>query len=130
MTDEVLRTVLIKVESILNCRLLGYVSRDISDPDPVSPNSLLMGRLDSSLPQVVYPESETALSQEVGTYPSPSRSFLEVLHTALPTQAGQKWKTHKDDIIVGTVVLIVDQLTPRALWQVGTVKTVIPGADG
>ena len=49
----------------------------------------------------------------------------------LPTlQTRQKWNTDKADITTGTVVLIVDQQTPRALWQVGTVKTVIPGADG
>lgn len=46
----------------------------------------------------------------------------------LPTfEAQQKWNTEKDDITVGTVVLIVDQQASRALWQVGTVKTVIPG---
>ena len=26
--------------------------------------------------------------------------------------------------------MIVDDQSPRALWQVGTVKSVIPGADG
>lgn len=31
---------------------------DVADLDPVTPKLLLMGRLDSSLPQVVYPESE------------------------------------------------------------------------
>lgn len=56
--EEVLRTVLLEVESILNGRSLGYVSTDIADPDPVTPNSLLMGRPDCSLPQVVYPETE------------------------------------------------------------------------
>lgn len=58
VSEEVLRTILLEVESILNSRPLGYVSTDIADPDPVTPNSLLMGRPDCSLPQVVYPESE------------------------------------------------------------------------
>lgn len=58
VTEEVLRTVLIEIEGILNSKPLGYTSSDISDSDPVTPNSLLMGRPDSSLPQVVYPESE------------------------------------------------------------------------
>ena len=56
VSEEVLRTVLLEVESILNSRPLGYVSTDMADPDPVTPNSLLMGWLDSSLPQVIYPE--------------------------------------------------------------------------
>lgn len=58
ISKEVLQTVLLKVEGVLNSRPLGYVSSDIADPDAVTPNSLLMGGPDSSLPQVVYPESE------------------------------------------------------------------------
>lgn len=56
--EEVLLTVLLEVETILNSKPLGYVSSDVADIDPVTPNSLLMGRPDGSLPQVVYPESE------------------------------------------------------------------------
>lgn len=41
---EVLLTVLLEVESILNSKPLGYVSADVADADPVTPNSLLMGR--------------------------------------------------------------------------------------
>ncbi len=57
--EEVLRTVLIEVEAILNSKPLGYVSADISDVDPITPNHLLMGRPNSSLPQVVYHDSES-----------------------------------------------------------------------
>ncbi len=58
VTEEVLRTILIEVENVLNSRPLGYVSSDVADPDPVTPNSLLMGRPDSSLPPVVCPDTE------------------------------------------------------------------------
>ncbi|XP_041853417.1 uncharacterized protein LOC121647785 [Melanotaenia boesemani] len=130
--EEVLRTVLIEVESILNSRPLGYVSSDLADPDPVTPNYLLTGRPDSSLPPVVYPESELIgrkrwrHSQVIADH-----FWRHYIHHFLPTlQARQKWQTEKDDITAGTVVLIVDQQAPRALWQVGTVTSVIPGADG
>lgn len=56
--EEVLRTVLIEVEGILNSKPLGYVPTDVVDADPVTSNLLLMGRLDPSLPQAVYTESE------------------------------------------------------------------------
>ncbi len=58
MTEEVLHTELIEVESILSSEPLEYVSSKITDLDPVTLNLLLMGRLDPSLPQVVHPESE------------------------------------------------------------------------
>ena len=44
--EEVLLTVLLEVEAILNSKPLGYVSADIANIDPVAPNSSLMGRPD------------------------------------------------------------------------------------
>ncbi|XP_047213499.1 uncharacterized protein LOC124863241 [Girardinichthys multiradiatus] len=129
--EEVLRTVLVDIEGILNSRPLGYISSDLADPDPVTPNCLLMGRPDSSLPQVVYPESEM-LSRKRWRHSQilADHFWKHYIRLFLPTlQVRPKWKTEKDDITVGTTVLIVDQQTPRALWQVGTVKSVIPGAD-
>lgn len=58
VTFEVLYTVLVEIEGILNSKPLGYTSSDISDLVPITPNSILMGRPDSSLPPVIYPESE------------------------------------------------------------------------
>lgn len=57
VTEEVLQTLLAEVEGILNSKTLGYVSSDVADVDPVTPNTLLMGRPVASLHQVVYPES-------------------------------------------------------------------------
>ncbi len=51
--EEVLLTVLLEMEAILNWKPRGYVSSDVADIDPVTPNSLLM-----ALPQVIYTESE------------------------------------------------------------------------
>jgi len=55
--ETILRTVLIEVEGIMNAKPLGYVSSDIADPDPITPSILLMGRHDSSLPQIMYDSS-------------------------------------------------------------------------
>ena len=56
--EEVLLAMLLEVEAVLNSKPLGYVSADIADVDLVTPNSLLMGQPDGSLPQVVHPETE------------------------------------------------------------------------
>ncbi len=42
VTEEVLRTVLTEVEGILNSKPLGYLSSDVSDVNPVTPNHLLI----------------------------------------------------------------------------------------
>lgn len=52
--EEVLLTLLIEVEGILNAKPLGYVSSDVADPAPVTPSMLLMRRQDASLQQVAY----------------------------------------------------------------------------
>lgn len=64
---KVLRTVQIETEAILNSKPLWYVSADFADHDPVTPNSLLMGRPDGSLPQVVHPKSPEQKKMETIT---------------------------------------------------------------
>ncbi|XP_063766006.1 uncharacterized protein LOC134882305 [Eleginops maclovinus] len=130
--EEVLRTVLVEIEGILNSKPLGYVSSDVSDPDPVTPNTLLMGRPDSSLPQVIYPESELLTRRRWRHSQVLADQFWSrFIRQYLPAQqTRQKWQKEKDDLTVGTVVMIVDPQSPRALWLVGTVKTVCPGSDG
>lgn len=130
--EEVLITVLVEVEGILNSRPLGYVSSDIADIDPVTPNSLLMGRPTSALPQVVYPESEM-LSRRRWRH---SQILIDnfwncfIRHYLPDMQRRQKWQRESENLQTGEVVMIVDQQAPRALWQIGTVAKVIPGQDG
>ena len=45
-------------------------------------------------------------------------------------QARQKWVKDKSNLTEGTVVMVVDQSLPRALWPVGRVSKVIVGSDG
>lgn len=130
--EEVLRTVLIEVEGILNSKPLGYVSSDVADPDPVTPNLLLMGRLDPSLPEVVYEESELLsrkrwkhsqiLADQFWTH------FIKHYLPALQTRS--KWQTDTPDLQQGSIVMVVDLSLPRAQWPVGRVTKVHPGADG
>ncbi|XP_033121323.1 uncharacterized protein LOC117120393 [Anneissia japonica] len=58
VAEPVLLTLLVEVEGILNSRPLGYTSTDPRDANPVTPNVLLMGRLDPTMPQVVYTEND------------------------------------------------------------------------
>ncbi|XP_025763702.1 uncharacterized protein LOC109202593 [Oreochromis niloticus] len=130
--ETVLRTVLVEVEGIVNAKPLGYVSSDIADPDPITPNILLMGRYDASLPQVVYDPSNLIGSRRwrhsqvlVDHFWSRfTRHYLPIL------QERQKWQKEAECLKPDQVVLIVDPQLPRALWPVGKVTTTYPGADG
>ncbi len=130
--EPVLQTLLVEVESILNSKPLGYVSSDIADVDPVTPNLLLMGRRDASLPQVLYDSNYL-----VGRWRWRHSQVLAdcfwaaFIRQYLPDMQGRhKWTNEGREITVGQVVLVVDPQLPRSLWPVGTVTETLPGADG
>lgn len=132
VTFEVLQTVLVEIEGILNSKPLGYTSSDIADPDPVTPNSLLMGRPDASLPPVIYPESEIISRRRWRHSQVLADHFWKhFLRFYLPNlQTRQKWQADTSDIQVGTTGMIIDPQLPRALWPVGRVSKTFPGMDG
>lgn len=132
VTDEVMRTLLVEIEGILNSKPLGYTSADIADPDPITPNSLLIGRPDASLPQVVYPDSELLSSRRWRHSQLLADHFWKhFIRFYLPSlQARQKWNAENPDLHIGKTVLIIDPQLPRSLWPVGTVTSVFPGLDG
>ncbi|XP_072569309.1 uncharacterized protein [Paramormyrops kingsleyae] len=131
VSEEVLTTVLIEVESILNSKPLGYVSANVADLDPVTPNYLLMGRPDTSLPQVIYPQSEM-LGRRRWRHSQvlADRFWTAFVRNYLPSlQTRGKWRISTPNITVGSVVMMVDPQLPRSLWQIGKVVKVFPGPD-
>ncbi|XP_052418883.1 uncharacterized protein LOC127963166 [Carassius gibelio] len=132
VSDEVLRTVLLEVEAILNTKPLGYTSANIADLDAITPNILLMGRLDGALPQVVYNKSE-GLSRRRWRHCQvlADHFWSRFIRYYLPTlQSRQKWHTTNVDFAINSVVLMMDPQLPRALWQVGRVTKVHRSVDG
>lgn len=129
--EETLLTTLIEIEGILNSKPLGYTSSNASDPIPIIPNSLLMGRTDSSLPQVIYPQSEI-LSRRRWRHSQvlADHFWKRSIKFYLPgLQTRSKWQRESPDIKVGTTVMIVDPQFPRALWPTGQISQVFPGVD-
>lgn len=132
VTEEVLRTVLVEVECILNSKPLGYVSSNVADPDPVTPNMLLMGRPDSALPQIVYPESESRSRRRWRQSQIITDHFWSrFIRHYLPTmQIRQKWHTSPEHLVEGQVVMMMDPQLPRAVWPIGRIVKVFAGPDG
>lgn len=131
VTEEMLSTMLIEIEGILNSKPLGYVSSDVADPDPVTPNLLLMGRLDPSLPQIIYHISSLLSRRRWrACQVLADRFWTQFIKDYLPAlQIREKWQTDTAPLQLDTVVLIVDPQLPRALWPIGRVIKVYPGSD-
>ncbi|XP_028296698.1 uncharacterized protein LOC114458488 [Gouania willdenowi] len=132
VSEDLLHTVLIEVEGILNSKPLGYVSSDIADIDPITPNMLLMGRRDASLPQAVY-----GIREQLGrrkwrhSQVIADHFWTQFTQRYLPAlQHRQKWQRTVSPLTVGQVVMVVDAQLPRALWPVGKVSQVFPSSDG
>ncbi|XP_067219119.1 uncharacterized protein [Chanodichthys erythropterus] len=130
--EEVLITVLTEVEGILNSKPLGYVSSDIADPDPITPNLLLMGRRDASLPQAVYgPSNLLGRRRYRHSQVIADHFWTQFLRNYLPSlQLRQKWQDITSNLAADQVVLIADSQLPRAQWPVGKVTRVLPSDDG
>ncbi|KAK7933404.1 hypothetical protein WMY93_004300 [Mugilogobius chulae] len=132
VSEDLLHTVLIEVEGVLNSKPLGYVSSDIADIDPITPNMLLMGRRDASLPQAVYGTREQLgrrkwrHSQVIADH-----FWTQFVRRYLPSlQHRQKWQQTSPALALGQVVMVVDSQLPRALWPVGKITQVFPSPDG
>ncbi|KAF7655539.1 hypothetical protein LDENG_00054600 [Lucifuga dentata] len=132
VTEEVLRTLLVEVEEMLNSKPIGYVSSDISDPDPVTPNLLLMGRLEAALPQVMFVNSDL-LTRRCWRHSQilADHFWASFIKNYLPTlQSRHKWQTDVPNLAVDSVVMVVDPQLPRAQWPIGTVLHTLPSKDG
>ncbi|KAK7916727.1 hypothetical protein WMY93_012488 [Mugilogobius chulae] len=132
VAEPVLQTVLIEVEGLLNAKPLGYISSDAADPDPVTPNLLLMGRRDASLPQAIYASSDL-LSRRRWRHSQilADHFWSHFIRRHLPDlQKRSKWHNDTDNLTIGQVVMVVDSQLPRAQWPIGRVVKICPGSDG
>lgn len=110
---------------------MGYVSSDVADPDPVTPNVLLMGRRDASLPQAIYAPDPLSKRRWRHSQIMADQFWSHFLRQYLPQlQSRQRWQRPNDDLTLGAVVMIVDPQLPRAHWPVGRVEKLIPSKDG
>ncbi|XP_048010442.1 uncharacterized protein LOC125244397 [Megalobrama amblycephala] len=131
LSEDVLHTILVEVEGILNSKPLGYVSADVANPDPITPNMLLMGRRDASLPQAVYASETIGRRRWRHCQNLIDQFWIRYLRDYLPTlHSRYKWQKPTEPLTLDTVVMIIDPNLPRAQWPIGRVVKLIPSRDG
>ncbi|XP_048002533.1 uncharacterized protein LOC125239093 isoform X1 [Leguminivora glycinivorella] len=132
LTYELLYTLLVQIEGILNSRPITPMSSDTEDLSYLTPGHFLTGA-----PLTCYPEQDitnlpdnrlkfwrkcTALQQHFWRYWS--KQYLNVL------QNRPKWKTALPNIKVGALVILREIDTPPMTWPMARVTKVFPGQDG
>ena len=132
LAEDVLHTVLVEVEFMLNSRPLTYVSSDVNDAEPLTPNHFIMGYPEAALSPGKFTASDTwgrgrwRQSQALANH-----LWQRWMKEYLPLLIGRKkWLQQKRDLQVGDIVLLVEDGSPRGYWPLARVTEVMPSADG
>ena len=131
LNDYTLVTLLTEVEALINSRPLTWVSDDVKDFEPLTPNHFLIGRSSSNLSPCITYESNVMPRQRWRQVQSMTEQFWNRWRKEyLPTLTSRnKWMTGSRNVQVGDLVMLLDQNMVRGRWSLGRISNVFPGRD-
>ena len=131
LTHEMLVTLLVIAEGIINNRPITTVSDDPRDPEPLTPNHLLIHR-PTSAPLGLFNDEDLHSRRKWRQvqyladvfWKRWTKEYLPLLrrHT--------KWQEPQRNVQEGDLVLVLERQLPRNEWPVGRVTSVQTGSDG
>ena len=125
LDDQALITFAAEVEAILNDRPLTPVSADSKDLNALTPNALLKGSIDSSLPLDVFIKSDGYRKSWRKVGYTINEFWARWLKCYLPTlQQRTKWLKQTRNLKVGDLVLITDEPRRRGYWPMGIIEEI------
>ncbi|GFW78337.1 integrase catalytic domain-containing protein [Trichonephila clavipes] len=132
LTLEEFITILCEIEAVLNSRPLTPLTSNFDDFETLTPGHFLVGRPLTSIvePQITnINENQLSRFERVKKitqhiYKLWKRDYLNNL------QERHKWKFNKNNVSVGTLVLIKDENLPSTKWSTGRITEIFPGTDG
>ncbi|XP_053692180.1 uncharacterized protein LOC128740643 [Sabethes cyaneus] len=131
-SDEILRSMLIEIEMIINSRPLTHLSLDTESEPPLTPNHFLLGCSNGSKPSIAFDDRPMVLKQSWKM----SQLYADVFWKKwvaeyLPTLTKRtKWFQPAKPIEEGQLALIVDNGLPRNCWPRGRIVKVVRSSDG
>ena len=132
LTDEVLHTALVLVESLLNGRPLTHVSVDATDPEPLTPNHLLLGRPLPYTPFDIVEDGDLNARRRWRVAHAIAHHFWRRwMKEYLPRLTERrKWLVHHRNLTVGDIVIVIDRENSVGNWPTGRVMETFAGQDG
>ena len=126
MTDEMFTTFLIEVERILNGRPITKVAADSRDVEALTPNVLLKGYLEASLPMGEFTKADGYRKswRLVGLLSDQFWSRWQKEYLPL-LQQRQKWLCPERNLSVNDLVLIIGEQSRRGQWPKELLKRLI-----
>ncbi|XP_011883990.1 PREDICTED: uncharacterized protein LOC105571129 [Vollenhovia emeryi] len=132
LTFEELSTLLCRIEACLNSRPIGPLTDTIDDFAPLTPGHLLIGSAITVNPEPsVLAIAENRLSRWQLVRQIAERFWRLWQSDYINTlQQRGKWRTERESIKVGTMVLLRNALLPPCKWELGRVTKIFKGPDG
>jgi hypothetical protein len=134
LDDELLRTLLIEAEAIVNSRPLTYVDMNSPDsPEPLSPSQLLTLKAKVVMPPPgAFEKTDLYCRRRWRRVQFLANEFWVLWRREfLPTlQERKKWNRQQINLVQGDVVMMVDETVPRSQWPLARVVETFPGGDG
>ena len=131
MSDETFTTFLNEVERILNDRPITKIASDSRDPEALTPNALLKGHLEPSLPMGVFAKADGYRKSWRLIGLLADRFWSRWLKEYLPLlQQRQRWLVESRNFQVGDVVLVIGEKSYRGQWPKALIEEVHKDKDG
>lgn len=131
LSDYSLWSFLTGIESILNDRPLTPLSDDPRDCNPLTPNTVLIGKLDPSLPPDRFLKTDEYRKGYRHTQRMLDLFWDRWQKEYLPLlQKRQKWLQPQRNLQVGDLVLLSEINAPRSAWPKGVVEETYPDRHG
>jgi hypothetical protein len=126
-----LQTILFEVANIVNSRPIGVVSgSDPDDPQPLTPNDLLLGRSTGEVPQGPFDSGKSITKRFRFVQQLITEWWDAWYRTVLPTLVpSYKWLQRHRNVQVGDVCLIRYGKEKRATYRLGRVSEIKKGVD-
>ncbi|XP_017875054.1 uncharacterized protein LOC108621956 [Ceratina calcarata] len=132
LTFEEMSTLLCQIEACVNSRPLHALSDDPSDLSALTPGHFLIGEPPSVVPE---PEEEPNRSALLSRWRQITQMRSHFWHRwrreyIQHLQQLTKWRQQRENLKVGNLVLIRDDILPPTKWKMGRVAELHTGQDG
>ena len=127
--EESLKSALCEAEGIINSRPLTFVPFDSEDDEPPTPSHLLLGSSDGYKPILQINGDFRQRWHQTQLFANRFWKRWPAEYIPVITKRS-KWFTKQPPIVVGDIVLIVDENLPRRTWPKGKITNVVLAKDG
>lgn len=131
-TEELLRTMMLEVENIVNSRPLTYVPLDSDLEEAITPNHFLLGSSNGKKPRGTFSSNVWILKNNWKKSEEYSNKIWRKWRKEyLPElRRRQTFNNHYPNIKVGDVAILCDDDVPKNHWPKATVLATYPSNDG